>query len=64
MPPKIKWDPWTGIIEPAGQPKPQTQLPPKMTTDYADAEEKTNAFLGEVHTKEHRCLDAYPEVRK
>ena len=35
-----------------------------MVAGYADAEEKTNAFLDGVHTKEHRYLDAYSEVRK
>lgn len=64
MPPKFKWDPWTGIIELAGQPEPETQLPPQMAADYADAEERTGAFLDGVHTKERRYLDAYSEVRK
>jgi hypothetical protein len=64
MPPRIEWDPWTGIIAPAEQPKPQPQLPPQMAAGYADAEEKTKAFLDGVHTKERRYLDAYSEVRK
>ena len=59
MPLKFKWDPWTGIIEPAGQPTPQTQLPLQMAVDYADAEEKTKAFLDGVHARERRYLDAY-----
>jgi hypothetical protein len=42
----------------------QTQLSAQMVAGYADAEEKTNAFLDGVHTKEHRYLDAYSEVRK
>src|SRR5436305_1312767 len=64
MPPGLKWDPWTGLIELAGQPSPQIQSPPQMVADFADAEEKTKALLDEVHAKERRYLDAYSEVRK
>jgi hypothetical protein len=43
MPQNAKWHLWTGIIEPAEQPKPQAQPPLQMAADYADAEEKTKA---------------------
>jgi hypothetical protein len=64
MSPELKWNPWTGIIEPTGQPSPQIQTPPQMVADFADAEEKTKALLDEVHAKERKYLDAYSEVRK
>ena len=69
MPRRVLWDPFTGVMEPAEEPKPQSQVPPQfqvppqMAADYADAEQKTKAFLDGVHAKERRYLEAYAIMR-
>lgn len=65
---RFKWNSFTGIVESEEEPeqeaKDESKALSQMAADFADAEQKTKAFLDGVHVKERRYLEAYDFMHK